>query len=219
MKNRQTGNDSYCSCPAGICGSPRSARSPRPCMRSVSNSEKALHDFRFVAARFLPKMFLHLRVNELGNIPMMATKHLPRTFYAEIGLEVFHRLRGETVQQIGMIVVGDVIKIYQSADNVIFQSFFFDEPMPRVCNSRWPVLKYCTHSLVCWLRVAERIEFQFERPYIRNTQRLWVRQGFEGYRCLLLNQTACLLNDSREIGLSMTPSSVICAPVYCSVTA
>ena len=106
---------------------------------------------------FLPEMFLHLRVDESSNI---ASDNSASTFLvascAQIRLEMLYRLRCKVVKQVGMVVVGDVVKVHQSANNVVFQSLFFDAASAeRDRHSCWPVLRYCTPDLLGWLRIRE----------------------------------------------------------------
>ena len=91
---------------------------------------EALADLHLVADGFFPIMVLHLGVDEPGDVALVAAQHLARVFFGQISLEVPHRLAGEIVKQVGMVVVGDIVKIHEAADDVIFEPGFFDAARP-----------------------------------------------------------------------------------------
>ena len=71
-------------------------------------------------------MLLHLRVNEPGDVPLVAAEHLARVVLGQVGPEVLHGLGGQVVKQVGMIVIGDVVEVHQAADDVVFQPGLLD---------------------------------------------------------------------------------------------
>lgn len=75
------------------------------------------------AGGFLPVVVLHLGVNELGKLALVILEDiLDSGFLLQVTAEMGNHLPGQVVKQIGMVVIGDVIKVNQGADEVILQT-------------------------------------------------------------------------------------------------
>ena len=88
-----------------------------------------------ISGRFLPVMVLHLGVDESRNVALVAAKHLARVFLGKIAFEMLHRLRGQIIEQIGMIVVRNIIEIHQAAHHVILQPRFLNAAAAQASTS------------------------------------------------------------------------------------
>ena len=85
-------------------------------------------------------MLLHLGVDEARDLALIAAQHLARVVLGKIALEVLHRLRGKVVEQIGMVVVGDVVEIHEAADHVVLRAAASSmPPRPSATTSSWLV--------------------------------------------------------------------------------
>ena len=80
---------------------------------------EALADLDVVAGRLFPVMRLHLPVNESRDVLLVVVQDLPHLLFRKVALEVLHRLAREIVEKLGVVVVGDVVEIDQSADHVV----------------------------------------------------------------------------------------------------
>ena len=76
-------------------------------------------------------MLLHLRVDEQGDRLLVAAQHLARVIFREVSLEVLDHLCGQVIQQVGMIVIRNVIEIHQAADHVVLKPRFLDAAPPH----------------------------------------------------------------------------------------
>ena len=77
-------------------------------------------------------MRLHLHMdgarfaNACANVALVAAQHPARILLGQIALKMFHRLRRQVIEQVGMHVVGNVVEIDESADHIVLQSRFID---------------------------------------------------------------------------------------------
>jgi hypothetical protein len=65
-------------------------------------------------------MVLHLCVDEIGNLSLVQSQHLARILLGQVAAKVAHRLPRQVVEKIGVAVVGDVVEVDQTADDVVF---------------------------------------------------------------------------------------------------
>ena len=55
---------------------------------------------------------LHLRMNEFRQLSLVVLKDIDYlTVVFEVAAQMFHHLSGQIIEQVGVIVVGDIVKI------------------------------------------------------------------------------------------------------------
>lgn len=72
---------------------------------------EAFADHDFVAGSLFPVVILHLGMNEASDIPLVGAQNLLGVILGEVGAEVLDGLPGEVVEQVGVVVVGDIVEI------------------------------------------------------------------------------------------------------------
>ena len=74
-----------------------------------------------------------------------------------------HRLAGQVVEQIGMVVVGDVVEIDQAADHVILQPRLLDAALAQRQHFQLIGAQVLDPQLVGNRRIIQRLQVQGER--------------------------------------------------------
>ena len=83
-------------------------------------------DLGFKAARIFPEVLLHLGVDEPCDLALMVAKHFCCLALREVAFKVRHGLCCKVVEQVGMVIVGDVVEVHQAADDIVFQSLLLN---------------------------------------------------------------------------------------------
>jgi hypothetical protein len=92
---------------------------------------EALADNHFIVHRLFPEVFLHLHVYVAGDFSLAHAQRSSRVVLRQVAPEMLHGLPREVVEQVGVIVVGHVVEINQTADDVIFRPRLFAAFIPE----------------------------------------------------------------------------------------
>ncbi len=65
-------------------------------------------------------------MDEAGDLALMVTENFCRLALRKVALKVLHGLCRKFVEQVGVVIVGDVVEVHQAADDVVSQSLLFD---------------------------------------------------------------------------------------------
>jgi hypothetical protein len=71
-------------------------------------------------------VLLHLSVNEPGNLALVDLKDLSGIVFRKISQKVANGLGGEIVEQIGLMIVGNIVEIDEAGNDVVFDAAFGD---------------------------------------------------------------------------------------------
>jgi hypothetical protein len=70
-------------------------------------------------------VFQHLNINKIRKLFLMIQRHIS---YIVIGFQISSKMQdqlfAQVIEQIAMVIVGNILKINKAADEVILQSFF-----------------------------------------------------------------------------------------------
>jgi len=64
-------------------------------------------------------MILHLSMDESCDIALITAQHFASVILGKIALEMLNCLRGQIVEKVGMVIVGNVVKINQATHHII----------------------------------------------------------------------------------------------------
>lgn len=67
-------------------------------------------------------MVLHLDVNKLRQLSRIILQDVASLLFPQISQQVLHKLPGQIIQQVGVGIVGDIVKVDQLPRQVIFQA-------------------------------------------------------------------------------------------------
>ena len=92
---------------------------------------EALAHVRFVGGRLLLVMLLHLGVDQVHQRLLVILEHVEHlVLVLQVGAQVGHDLPGQLVEQLGVIVVGDVVEIDEPAHQVVLRLLLGDDTGP-----------------------------------------------------------------------------------------
>src|SRR5690606_9627300 len=74
-----------------------------------------------VDIRVLPEVLLHLGMDETCDLALMKTQDLACIIGREVGAQMRDDLLREIVKKIGMLVIGHVVEVDKTADDVILK--------------------------------------------------------------------------------------------------
>ena len=118
---------------------------------------------------------------------------------------MFDRLAGKVIQQIGMIVVRDIVKINQTAHYIILKPSLFTAAFAERQYLELIGAQMLNPELVCHSRVFQRIELERKRLEPRLHVALGYNQDAWNIDGLLHHQINCLRHDRCDVRLVRQP--------------
>ena len=89
--------------------------------------DEASGDLHVELGRGLLEVVLHLRVDVLHQRLLMGLQDVEHfVFGLQVGLHVLHHLPGQLVEQLGVLVVVDVVEVHEPANQVVFEPLLWD---------------------------------------------------------------------------------------------
>ena len=123
---------------------------------------KALADLHLIACGIFPIVPLHLRMDEVRDVALIPAQHFPGVIFRKIPPKMIDRLGGKVVEQVRVIVVGNIVEVDQTADDVILQPIFFNPGLAQRDDVTPASAEMLDPQLVRHSRVAQRSEIQRE---------------------------------------------------------